>query len=135
YDRLVRELLSSRGSSYENPAANFFRVTRGAKPTMEKSTQVFLGVRMVCSQCHDHPFERWTQNQYYQMAAFFSAVGIRPGYEVGEEIVYDQRDGFDMTHPKDSHIVAPSFLVPASYGAGAIPVDGKRRDALAAWIT
>ncbi len=135
YDRLVRELLTSRGSSYENPAANFFRVTREAKPTMEKSTQVFLGVRMVCTQCHDHPFERWTQNQYYQMAAFFSAVGIRPGYEVGEEIVYDQRDGYDMKHPKDSRIVPPSFLVPASYGGGAIPADGKRRDALAAWIT
>ena len=46
---------------------------------MEKTTQVFLGVRMVCAQCHDHPFERWTQNQYYQMAAFFSAVGMRAG--------------------------------------------------------
>ena len=60
---------------------------------MEKTTQVFLGVRMVCAQCHDHPFERWTQNQYYQMAAFFSAVGLRAGYEVGEEIVFDQRSG------------------------------------------
>ena len=79
---------TARGSSYDNPAANYFRVTRDPKPTMEKTTQVFLGVRMVCTQCHDHPFERWTQNQYYQMAAFFSAVGLRAGYEVGEEIVF-----------------------------------------------
>ena len=93
YDRMVREMLTARGSSYDNPAANFFRVTRDPKPTMEKTTQVFLGVRMVCAQCHDHPFERWTQNQYYEMSAFFSAVGLRPGYEVGEEIVYDQRAG------------------------------------------
>ena len=106
---MVRELLTSRGSSYDDPAANFFRTTREPKPTMEKTTQVFLGVRMVCAQCHDHPFERWTQNQYYQMAAFFSAVGLRPGYEVGEEIVYDQRADYEMKHPKDSRVVAAAI--------------------------
>ena len=111
YDTLVRELLTARGSSYDNPAANFFRVTRDAKPTMEKTTQVFLGVRMVCAQCHDHPFERWTQNQYYEMAAFFSAVGIRPGFEVGEEIVFDQRADYEMKHPKDGRVVKPQFML------------------------
>ena len=75
-------------------------MTRDPKPTMEKTTQVFLGVRMVCAQCHDHPFERWTQNQYYEMAAFFSAVGLRPGYEVGEEILYDQRAGLRHEAPQ-----------------------------------
>ena len=133
YDRMVRELLTARGSSYDEPAANFFRVTRDAKPTMEKTTQVFLGVRMVCAQCHDHPFERWTQNQYYQMAAFFSAVGLRAGYEVGEEIVFDQRAGYDMKHPKDGHVVRPEFLI-ASNGPVAVPADDSRRDALARWI-
>jgi hypothetical protein len=136
YDKMVRELLSSSGSSYENPAANFFRVTRDAKPTMEKTTQVFLGVRMVCAQCHDHPFEKWTQNQYYEMAAFYSAVGIAPGYEVGEEIVYNQRADFEMKHPKDGRVMKPNFIVPASYGgAGSIPADGRRRIALAEWVT
>jgi hypothetical protein len=138
YDEIVRELLTSRGSTYEEPAANFFRVTREAKPTMEKTTQVFLGVRMVCAQCHDHPFERWTQNQYYEMAAFFSAVGIRPGFEVGEEIVYDLRDEFDIKHPKDSRIVKPKFLVAAtvaSTGAVPVPSDASRRKALAEWLT
>ena len=114
YDRMVREMLTARGSSYENPAANFYRVTRDPKPTMEKTTQVFLGVRMVCAQCHDHPFERWTQNQYYEMAAFFSAVGLRPGYEVGEEILYDQRQDFDMKHPKDGRVMNPKFILPAT---------------------
>jgi len=134
YDQMARELLTARGSSYDNPAANYFRVTREAKPTMEKTTQVFLGVRMVCAQCHDHPFERWTQNQYYEMAAFFSAVGLRAGYEVGEEIVFDQRSGFDMKHPKDGRVVAPALLI-ASAGGGVVPVDAHRRDALADWIT
>jgi hypothetical protein len=134
YDKMARELLTSRGSSYDDPAANYFRVTREPKPTMEKTTQVFLGVRMVCTQCHDHPFERWTQNQYYQMAAFFSAVGLRAGYEVGEEIVYDQRSDYEMHHPKDGRVVKPQFLV-ASNGPIPIPDDQRRRDALAQWIT
>jgi len=138
YDKLVRELLTSRGSSYEQPAANFFRVTKEAKPTMEKATQVFLGVRMVCAQCHDHPFERWTQNQYYEMAAFFSAVGVRPGFEVGEEIVFDQRQDYDMKHPKDGRVVKPNFMVAATVASTqpvSIPSDAKRRQALADWLT
>jgi len=136
YDKMVREILSSSGSSNENPAANFFRVTRDPKPTMEKTTQVFLGVRMVCAQCHDHPFERWTQNQYYEMSAFYSALGIRPGYEVGEEIVYNQRADFDMKHPKDGRVMKPAFIVPASFGSsGPVPSDSHRRMALAEWVT
>jgi hypothetical protein len=134
YDKMVRELLTSRGSSYDDPAANYFRVTREPKPTMEKTTQVFLGVRMVCTQCHDHPFERWTQNQYYQMAAFFSAVSLRAGHEVGEEIVFDQRSDYEMKHPKDGRVVKPKFLV-ASNNPIPIPDDQRRRDALAQWIT
>ena len=134
WDRLVRELITSRGSSYDNPAANFFRITKDAKPAMEKTTQVFLGVRMVCAQCHDHPFEKWTQNQYYEMAAFLSPVGVRPGYEVGEDIIYDQRAGYDMKHPKDGRVVAPKFLI-ASAGPISIPSDERRRDAYAQWLT
>jgi hypothetical protein len=132
YDKMVLELLTARGSSYDNPAANYFRVTRDAKPTMEKTTQVFMGVRMVCAQCHDHPFERWTQSQYYQMAAFFSAVGLRAGYEVGEEIVFDQREDYEMKHPKDGHVVKPVLM--ASATPVGIPTDQSRRDALAHWL-
>ncbi len=101
---------------------------------MEKTTQVFMGVRMVCAQCHDHPFERWTQEQYYQMSAFFSAVSLRAGNEVGEEIIFDQRSDYEMKHPKDGHIVKPQFLL-ASARPIPIPDDQHRRDALAEWIT
>jgi len=133
YDKMVRELLTARGSTYDEPAGNYFRGVRDAKPAMEKTTQVFLGVRMVCAQCHDHPFERWTQNQYFQMSAFFSAVGLRPGYEVGEEIVYDLRSNYEMKHPKDSRVMPPQFLI-ASTAAVKIPSDERRRDALADWL-
>jgi hypothetical protein len=135
YDRMVREMLTARGSSYDSPEANFFRVTRDPKPTMEKTTQVFLGVRMVCAQCHDHPFERWTQNQYYEMASFFSAVGIRPGYEVGEEIIFDQRQDFEMKHPKDSRVMKPKFILPAASKPAVPPTDQSRRIAYADWLT
>jgi hypothetical protein len=134
YDKMVRELLTSRGSAYENPATNYFRVTRDPKLSMEKTTQVFLGVRMVCTQCHDHPFEQWTQNQYYQLTAFFSAVGLKPGYETGDEILYLKRDDNVVKHPKTGHIVEPKYLV-ASLGAPPIPKQGDRREALAEWLT
>lgn len=138
YDVFVRELLLSRGSSNENPATNYYRVTRDPKPTMEKTTQLFLGVRMVCTQCHDHPFERWTQNQYYEMTSFFSTVGLRPGFESGEEIVYDKRDDFDVHHPKDDRVMRPKFLVAATTASLAptpLPADANRREAFANWIT
>ncbi len=138
YDLFVRDLLTARGSSNDNPAANYFRVTRDPKPTMEKTTQVFLGVRMVCTQCHDHPFERWTQNQYYEMTSFFSTVGLRPGFESGEEIVYDKRDDFDVRHPKDDRVMKPKFLVAATTASIAptpLPDGADRRQALADWIT
>lgn len=138
YDGWVRELITSSGSSYESPEANFYRTTRDAKATMEKTTQVFMGTRMVCAQCHDHPFEKWTQNQYYEMAAFFSGVGVRPGYEVGEEIIYNQRTDFEMKHPKDSRVMMPKYLV-ASAGAPPLPAHDfdarKRREAFANWLT
>jgi len=134
WDKMVHELITSRGSSYENPAANFFRITKDAKPAMEKTTQVFLGVRMVCAQCHDHPFERWTQNQYYEMSAFLAPVGVRAGYEVGEDIIYDQRSDYEMKHPKDGRVVQPKFLI-ASNASVPIPSDQRRRDAYAEWLT
>jgi hypothetical protein len=138
YDEFVREMLTARGSTNENPATNYFRVTRDAKPTMEKTTQVFLGVRMVCTQCHDHPFERWTQNQYYEMTSFFSTVGLRPGFESGEEIVFDKRDDYDVRHPKDDRVMKPKFLVAATTASIAptpLPDGTDRRKAFAEWIT
>jgi hypothetical protein len=134
YDKMVRELLTARGSSFENPAANYFRVTRSAKVSMEKTTQIFMGVRMVCAQCHDHPFEKWTQNQYYQMAAFFSAVGLKPGFQSGDEIVYDKREDNEVKHPKSGRTMEPKFLV-ASIGAPPIPANFDRREALVDWLT
>jgi hypothetical protein len=134
YDQWVRELLTAQGSTFENPAANFFRITKQPKVAMETTTQVFLGIRMVCAQCHDHPFEQWTQNQYYQMAAFFSAIGVKEGLDSQEEIVYLKRDEKErqIKHPKDGRVVAAKYLFGESKGISQ--TEDQRQD-LVRWLT
>lgn len=129
YDQMVRELLTTSGSSYENPAANYQRIIRESSTATENVTQLFLGVRFSCNKCHDHPFERWTQAQYYQLGAYFAQVGFKQG-AAGEEEVFDRRDG-EVMHPKSGTAVVPTF--PVSFGATAAAPT--RREALADWLT
>ena len=134
YDQVVRELVTSTGSTYQNPAANFFRVNKDPKEAMEKTSQLFLGVRMTCAQCHDHPFERWTQNQYFQLSAFFAAVGVKPGFDSDEQIVYLKRDDNTVKHPKTGRVVEPEYLI-ATTGAPPLSAEEDRRRGLAQWLT
>jgi hypothetical protein len=132
YDKMVRELITAKGSTFQNPPANFFRFTRDPKVEMETTTQLFLGVRMVCAQCHDHPFEKWTQNQYFQLTAFFASVGIKDGMDSNEEIIYDKREDNQIHHPKDNRVMSAKFL----YGGENIkPQEAHLREALADWLT
>ena len=78
-DQLVRELLTSDGSTFKNPAANYYRISRDPESAVETTAQLFLGVRIQCAKCHNHPFERWTQDDYYGFAAFFSQIGRKKG--------------------------------------------------------
>ncbi|HMJ63951.1 MAG TPA: DUF1549 domain-containing protein, partial [Candidatus Binatia bacterium] len=80
YDKMVRELLTAEGSCYQNPAVNYLRVLREPGKITEDVSQTFLGVRFNCNKCHDHPFEKWTQNQYYQFGAYFAQVSIKRGF-------------------------------------------------------
>jgi len=132
YDQLVREILTARGSTYENPAANFFVVASQPKVAMETTTQLFLGVRMVCAQCHDHPFEQWTQKNYYELASFFARVGVKDGTDIQEKVVFESRDEGEVNHPKTGRVVAPRF--PFAQPAHFSPEAG-RRQALAEWLT
>ena len=108
YDQFVRELLTASGSTYKNPAANYYRVSREYQPAVENTTQLFLGVRFQCNVCHDHPFEKWTQNQFYELAAYFGKVGVKPGQLPDEEIVYTKYSGGEVTHPKTADVVMAS---------------------------
>lgn len=132
YDKMVRELLTARGSTHRNPPANFFRFTKEPKVAMETTTQLFLGVRMVCAQCHDHPFEQWTQNQYYNLTAFFGKMAVKGGDNPDEQVVYDKREEFDILHPKDSRVMPAKFL----YDVKNIDLrEEALRESLGAWIT
>ncbi len=87
-DELVRELLTSDGSTYKTPAANYYRISRDPETAVETTAQLFLGVRIQCAKCHNHPFERWTQDDYYGFAAFFSQIGRKKGNLPEEEVVF-----------------------------------------------
>lgn len=139
WNELLAELLTASGSTYEHPAANYYRVVRDPATLAETTAQLFLGVRMQCAKCHNHPFERWTQNDYYGLAAFFARVKLKndplndrsPGKPVpGAEYVYVDRSG-EVVHPRTNQPVRPKVLdgVPISEE----PAD--RRELLARWLT
>jgi hypothetical protein len=131
WDRMTRDLLLARGSPFDQGAANYFRVARRPEELAETTSQVFLGVRIQCARCHNHPYERWTQNQYYEMAAFFARVRSKRGEKAEENEVYLASDG-EVNHPKTGARVLPTALdaapLPESYA-------GDRREALARWLT
>jgi hypothetical protein len=145
YDQFVREILLAEGNAYKNPAVNYYRVLREPGKIAEDVSQTFLGVRFNCNKCHDHPFERWTQNQYYEFAAYFSRVAIKRGFMdrevvkdagsapqvLSEEVVYRTRDNIEVTHPKTGKTVAPH----APFGTAKPADDDDRRVAFVEWLT
>jgi hypothetical protein len=145
YDRFAYEVLTASGSTLQNPPASYFKVLRTPEDNVENTTQLFLGVRFNCNKCHDHPFERWTQDQYYHLAAYFAQVGLKDdpqyknrriggsaveGAKAEVEIVFD-RGGGEVTHARTGQVSPPKF--PFEH-AGAVPVGAARREQLARWI-
>jgi hypothetical protein len=119
-DQFVRELVSARGSTYQNPPANFHRANRDAVTRAEATAQLFLGTRLQCARCHNHPFDRWTQTDYYDWADNFARIDYkvlennrRDGLDkhefIGEQIVYLAREG-DVTNPRTGKPATPRFL-------------------------
>ena len=131
YDAMVRDLVTAKGGSVGSPAVNYYRASKEPSVALENATQLFLGIRFSCNKCHDHPFERWTQNQYYGMAAFWGQVGTKGGVQAGEQVVFDRSAG-EVMHPKDGRVMPPTF--PYEH-PGKTDKDGSRREQLAAWLT
>ena len=131
YNQFVYELITARGSTYDNPAANYLLVADQPNTQMETTTQLFLGVRFVCAHCHDHPFEQWTNKQYFELSAFFAQVGVREGARNLEKVVYDKADG-EVVFPKTGRVAPAHFpyLQPAH-----LTTDEARRRLLAEWLT
>ncbi len=122
YDQFVRELITAEGSSNTNPAVNYFRTLRDTGKITEDVSQTFLGVRFNCNKCHDHPFERWTQEQYYQFGAFFARVAFKPGSAPGEEIVYNNVRRRRSRSPQDRQGRRPDGSLWRRAGRDACPL-------------
>jgi hypothetical protein len=82
-DQFVRDIVTAEGSTFIDGPANFFQIGRGFEEWSETTTQLFLGVRIGCAKCHHHPFEKWSQDDYYGMAAFFTRIGTKNSQEFG----------------------------------------------------
>jgi hypothetical protein len=128
-DKIVQELLGASGGTFKNPATNYYQITTEDLKLAENTAQVFMGMRIQCAQCHNHPFDRWTQNDYYSFAAFFAQIGRKQAEDPRETIIFNSGGG-EVTHPVGGRVMAPKFL------GGATPdVQGKdRRVVLAQWI-
>jgi hypothetical protein len=135
-DEFVRAILTGAGGNYGHPPASFWRRLRDPQTRGEEVAQLFLGVRLQCARCHNHPGERWTQDDYYGLAAFFARIQYKDGpfflqiYDK-EETVYPARQG-EVNHPRSGQPVAPKFL---GGPVAVISPHEDRREVLTHWLT
>jgi hypothetical protein len=135
-DVFVRDIVTAEGSTFIDGPANFFQIGRTSEDWAETTAQLFLGVRVGCAKCHHHPFEKWSQDDYYGLTAFFARMGTKNSQEFGlfgqEKVIYIRPAG-EATHPRKRMVVKP------------LPLDGDpkqswddefdRRKRLADWLT
>ncbi|AMV40660.1 DUF1549 domain-containing protein [Planctomyces sp. SH-PL62] len=147
YDEFARQILTAAGSNKDNPAASYYKILRDPEATMENTTQLFLGVRFNCNKCHDHPFERWTQDQYYETAAFFAQVDLKPdpaagGQTIGGSAVETPRPLYEVVsdsgtteviHDRTKEPTAPKFPFDCEHPKAE--AGSSRRAELASWIS
>ena len=128
-NEIVRELLSATGSTFETPPTNFYQIESNKQKLAENVAQTFLGMRIQCAQCHNHPFDQWTMNDYYGFLAFFGQIGFKQSTDPREFIIYNTGLG-ETRHLVDGRVMQPKFL------GGAVPdVEGHDyREVLAKWL-
>jgi len=110
YDQFVREVVAASGDLDQNPPVAWYRQVKEMKQQMEDVAQLFLGTRMQCAQCHHHPFEKWSQQDYYGFAAFFSNVSRKPSTFAGEEMIFNKRGVAQTTNIRTKEAVTPTSL-------------------------
>jgi Protein of unknown function (DUF1549)/Protein of unknown function (DUF1553) len=131
YDQFARELLSSSASTLDQPTANFYRTSTDTQDTVESISQLFLGARLQCAKCHNHPFERWTQDNYFGLAAFFNRVQRKKSPRGDELLIYLAHSG-EVTQPRTGKQMKPWLP-----GKGEIdaPATSDRRQPFIDWLT
>lgn len=126
---MVQDLLASNGGTFANAATNYYQNERDTLKVAENVAQVFMGMRIQCAQCHNHPFDRWTMDDYYSFAAFFSQIGRKAAEDPREIIVFNSGSGV-VRHPVGNRVMEPKFL-----GCETPDVKGKdRRQIMANWL-
>lgn len=136
YDQFVREIITAQGSTWQNGAATFFRDRREPDEITSMVSQLFLGIRLECAKCHHHPFEKWGQEDYFGLAAYFARVGhkgtgLSPPISGGEEMIVVAKSG-QVNHPLTREPLRPKPL----FGVAPDIVDGQDpRESLATWLT
>lgn len=129
-DKMFKELIGSSGSSFDDPAVNFYLVEQDTNKISENVAQSFLGIRMQCAQCHNHPFDRWTMDDYYGFTAFFTQISRKRGSDYRDWLVFNRGSG-ESKHPVTGQNVPPKFL-----GGEQPDTKGRdRREVVAEWVT
>jgi hypothetical protein len=130
WDQFAKEIFAVSGSTRQNGALNYFVLHKDPIDLSENATLAFTGQRIMCARCHNHPLEKWTQTQYYQMANLFARIGVKNG-TMGDNIVFAKTSG-DVLHPKLARPLPPTPL-----DGQSMPIDSTadRRALFAAWLT
>ena len=130
-NEFARELLTANGSVFENPAASYWKASREPTDAVETTAQLFLGIRIQCAKCHNHPFERWTQDNYYGLGAAFARVGRKPGQSENDEVIFVAAGG-EVTQPRTGKTMPVHLLLK---GDVQVPGEQDRREVFAEWLT
>jgi hypothetical protein len=130
WDRFARSVITAKGDSLKNGAANYYVLHRDPIELTENSSMAFLGMSLTCARCHNHPMEKWTQDQYYGVASLFSRVRLKDGGAAGDVVVIADEEG-EILHPRKGVVMSPQPL-----DGKALPVDARvdRREAFAEWL-
>ncbi len=129
WDRLARSIITARGSTLQNGAANYFVLHRDPIDLTESTSMAFLGLALTCARCHNHPLEKWTQDQYYGVANLFARVKLKDGPSAGDVVVIAAAEG-DVRHPRTNAILPPQPLDAAPVPDALLD----RREAFADWL-
>lgn len=130
YDEFVASLLTSRGSTFKNPPANYYRTAADMNDCVETTSQLFLGIRIQCAKCHNHPFERWTQDNYYGIGAFFNRVQRKGSNNPNEQVIWVASAG-EVTQPRTGEQMKPWLPL---LGDAEIAPEADRREAFVDWL-
>lgn len=129
WDQFAREIITAQGSTLQNGPTNYFVLHKDVTALTEATAVTFMGTSITCARCHNHPLEKWTQDQYWSMANLFSQIGIKNGERAGEITVQSQPTG-DVLHPRRGTAMAAAPL-----DGKEVPAGQDRRRFFAAWLT